>query len=272
MKPSITLVIAVYNAVRYLEFIFEALKRQSFREFEVIVADDGSGPEIKELIERIRPSVYFPIQHLWHEDNGFRKNIMLNNAIRASQSDYLVFIDGDCVPHKDFLSDHWNHRQEHGLLCGKRVNLSKQLTEQLTLEDIQTGRFERLTWRLFLDGLKAQSINTEESLRITSPLMRKLFVQPEGRILGCNFSVKKELLEKINGFNEDYLAPGRGEDSDIAFRLGLLGVRMVSIRFLAIQIHLYHSRTDGRDENKYLYEHIVATREMICKHGLKKLD
>ncbi|MBI3189503.1 MAG: glycosyltransferase [Ignavibacteriales bacterium] len=272
MKPSLTLVIAVYNAVKYLEFIFEALKRQSFKEFEVIVADDGSGSDIRELIERVRSSVDFPIQHLWHEDNGFRKNIMLNNAIRASQSDNLVFIDGDCVPHRDFLFDHWTNRQENGLLCGKRVNLSKQLTEQLTLEDIQTGKFERLSWRLFCDGLFARSINTEESLRITSPVLRKILVRPEGRILGCNFSVRKELLEKINGFNEDYRAPGRGEDSDIAFRLGLLGVRMVSIRFLAVQIHLYHNRTEGKDENKYLYEHILATREMICKHGLKNLD
>jgi glycosyltransferase involved in cell wall biosynthesis len=122
VKKSLTLIIAVYNAVRYLEYILGALQRQSRQDFEVIVADDGSGPGIGRLIETGQSRYSFPIKHLWQADSGFRKNAMLNKAIMASQTDYLIFIDGDCVPHHDFVHDHFSHRGLKNVLCGRRVN------------------------------------------------------------------------------------------------------------------------------------------------------
>jgi cellulose synthase/poly-beta-1,6-N-acetylglucosamine synthase-like glycosyltransferase len=197
---------------------------------------------------------------------------MLNKALQAAQTDYAVFIDGDCIPHHDFLSDHWNFRREKALLCGRRVNLGKILSEQLTLHNIENGRIERLSARLWLDGFFGRSTNVEESLRFRSPLVRRLLVRADGRILGCNFSVHRKWLEEINGFNEDYHAPGRGEDSDIAFRLGLLGIEMVSLRYLAILYHMYHSPTPAVEENKVLYERMVARREIRCVHGIRNLE
>ncbi|TAK62793.1 MAG: glycosyltransferase [Bacteroidetes bacterium] len=272
MKPSLTLVIAVYNSVRYLEFIFEALKRQSFKEFEVIIADDGSGPEIKNLIERVRPAVHFPIQHLRQEDAGFRKNVMLNKSIAASQAEYLVFIDGDCVPHHKFLNDHWTHRKVNGVMCGRRVNLSKPITDALTLEDITSGRFETLSLKLLWDGLMSRSSNLEDALRFESNWIRVLLHWNQARILGCNFSIEKKQLEKINGFNEDYKAPGLGEDTDIAYRLELIGVKQYPLRYLAPLYHLYHPQTRAADENKQIFERVVANREAICPNGLRKLS
>ncbi len=105
-KKSLTIIIAVYNGVRNLEFIFAALARQSMNDFEVIIADDGSGPEIRKLIERTKPRLPFPVNHLWQADQGFRKNVMLNKSIEVAQTDYLAFIDGDCLPHRHFLKDH----------------------------------------------------------------------------------------------------------------------------------------------------------------------
>lgn len=271
MKRSLTLVIAVYNAVRYLEFIFAALQRQSFLNYEVIIADDGSGPEIGQLIERVRANFPFPITHLWQPDVGFRKNVMLNKAIEASQSDYLIFIDGDCIPRRDFLGDHWSNRTENCGLCGRRVNYSKQITDRLTLEDVISGRFEKLTMRVLIDGLMARSSNLEDAVRIDSAFIRRILHLNRARILGCNFSVEKTLLEKINGFNEDYQAPGLGEDSDIAFRLELAGARLIPLRYLAILYHLYHPPTRVPEENKKIYEHIVTERNPICPNGLKKL-
>jgi len=272
VKKSLTLIIAVYNGIRGLEFIFSALRRQSFSEFEVIIADDGSGPKIGELVNAQRKVSPFPVNHLWHQDEGFRKNAMLNKAIQASQTDYAVFIDGDCIPHHEFLSDHWSHRREKALLCGRRVNLGRLISDSLSLHDIQSGKFERLSSRLWLDGLFGRSTNVEESLRLSSPIVRKLIVRADGRILGCNFSVERKWLEEINGFNEEYHAPGRGEDSDIAYRLGLLGVEMVSLRYLAILYHLYHSPTPPIEENKVLYERMVARREIRCMHGIRNLE
>lgn len=270
MKQSLSLVVAVYNAVRNLELIFAALQRQTFSDFEVLVADDGSGPAMKELIEQTQTRVQFRVRHLWHEDRGFRKNAMLNKAVTASETDYLVFIDGDCVPHHKFLEDHQTNREPNTVLCGRRVNFSRQITGRLTLNDIQSGVYEKLSPRVLLDGLLSRSSNLEDAIRIENQSLRRLLHRNRVRILGCNFSVEKELLERINGFDEDYKAPGLGEDTDIAFRLGLIGARFKTLRYLAAQYHLYHPATKVGEENKRIYERVVQNADPVCNNGLRK--
>ena len=272
MKKSLTLIIAVYNAVRYLEYIFAALQRQSMMDFEVIVADDGSGPDIKSLVDRSRRHVSFPILHLWQPDEGFKKNAMLNKAITASETEYLVFIDGDCVPHHHFIKDHWIHRKENSLLCGRRVNFSKQVADKLTVDDFRTGRFETMSLNILFDGFMARSSNLEDAIRIESPVLRRILHRNKARILGCNFSTHKRLLEQVNGFNEEYQAPGLGEDSDIAFRVELVGARLATLRYLAVLYHLYHPVTVVGEVNKRIFERVIAAREAVCRRGLKYLD
>ena len=271
-KPVLTLIIAVYNAVRYLEYILAALERQTMTDFEVIIADDGSGHEIKDTIERAKINVTFPIQHLWQEDIGFRKNSMLNKAIHASHADYLVFIDGDCVPHHKFLSDHWSNRQEGSLLCGRRMNLSKQLTDRLTLDRIRSGEFEKLSPTVWMDGFLARSSNLEDAIRLENSFLRKILHRNHARILGCNFSIGKKMLEQINGFNEEYHAPGIGEDTDIAFRLELTGANFITLRYLAVLYHLYHPATPVGDENRRIFEKVVEARNPVCPNGLRRLS
>ena len=266
-----SLVVAVYQNVRYLEFVFAALRRQTMRDFELIIADDGSGHEVAELVERTRKNVSFPVQHLWQEDLGFRKNMMLNKAVNASQTDYLVFIDGDCVPHHRFLEDHGANRHPESVLCGRRVNFSGQITDRLTSRSIESGEFEKLSLSVLIDGMLARSSNLEDAIRIENPFLRRLLHRNHARILGCNFSIEKKLLERINGFNEDYRAPGLGEDSDIAFRLELIGARFVTLRYLAVLYHLYHPPTRVGEENKRTYEEVIKRRNPICANGLRKL-
>ncbi len=272
MKRSLSLIIPVYNTVQSLEYILTALQRQSMKDFEIIIADDGSGPDIRLLIEHIRHQFPFPITHLWQPDEGFRKNAILNKAIVASQTDYLVFIDGDCIPHREFLADHVRNRVPQSLLCGRRVNLSRQISDELTLNDIMSGRFERFSLRLLIDGLLAKSSNLEDGLRINNSSLRAILHRNKARILGSNFSVQKQLLEKINGFNEDYNSYGLGEDSDIAFRLQLLNVQLVSLRYQAVVYHLFHPTKQVSDENRCRYEGMIRVAEPICKNGLKKLE
>lgn len=270
MKNALTLVVAVYNAVQYLEFILHALERQTLTGFEVIIADDGSGPEIRELIERTAPRLRFRITHLWQEDRGWRKNVILNKAILAASTDYVVFIDGDCIPHRSFLTDHLDNRKSNAVLCGRRVNLSKRMTDALTLDSIRSGRFERFSWNLLWDGAMARSYNLEDAIRIEHRGIRGLLHGNRARILGCNFSVEKKLLEAINGFDEDYLGPGLGEDSDIAFRLELNGAQLVTLRYLAVLYHCYHQQTAVSDRNKELFERVTTTRRVRCVNGLQK--
>jgi cellulose synthase/poly-beta-1,6-N-acetylglucosamine synthase-like glycosyltransferase len=271
VSQSLTLIIAVYNAARYLEFILAALDRQSMLDFEVIVADDGSGPEISQLIDSRSSDSAFQIKHLWQPHDGFRKNVMLNKAILASSTDYLIFIDGDCIPHREFIRDHWRNRMSNSVLCGRRVNWSKRFTQELELEDVTSGRFERLSVGLLVDGLMGKSTHLEKAIRIENRVLRRWLQSRETRIVGCNFSLEKSLIERVNGFNEDYHSPGLGEDSDVAHRLGLIGAGLVDLRHLAILYHLYHPQTAEGEGSKDLYEKTLASKKPVCRNGLRKL-
>jgi glycosyltransferase involved in cell wall biosynthesis len=270
LKKSVSLIIAVYNALQYLEYLFAGLQRQTLKEFEVVIADDGSGPEMKSLVDRLSREAGFQVQHVWQPDEGFRKNAIMNKAIQSSQTDYLVFIDGDCIPHKKFLEDHWTHSRENTVLCGRRVNLSKQMTDRLNLEMIATGAHERFSPRFLIDGMLARSSNLEDGLRISSDGLRRLIPRNHARILGCNFSLGKRIMERINGFDEDYRAPGIGEDTDPAFRLGLIGAEFASLRYLAVLYHLYHLPTKVGEENVRIFERVRKDRRAECLHGLRK--
>ncbi len=266
--PALTLVVAVYNAVRELDLIFHALDRQTFGDFEVVVADDGSGPEVAAAVGRRRASSRYRISHVWHPDRGFRKNAILNRAVASAGSGYLVFIDGDCLPHRKFLEDHHRHARPDAVLCGRRVNLGPAISGAVTVDSVRTGRFEKISPALLADGLRGGSSWIEDGIRTENAMLRKLLHRGAPTMLGCNFSVRREWLERINGFNEEYRAPGLGEDSDVAFRLGLAGARLLPLRNLAILFHLHHPKTEVGEANRKLFERVVASREMICSNGL----
>ncbi len=271
-SPSLSLVIAVYNKPDVLRLVLAACERQSFTNFEVFIADDGSGPAVRRLIDELKPQVPFPLVHLWHEDRGWQKNIMLNNAIRASRSEHIVFIDGDCLPSRHFLQDHWNEREERKVLLGRRVETSERWSKALTLEKIRTGEFERMGWAEVLDGLQGKSLRVEDGIRITSALLRKLLLRNVRGMLGSNFSAAKKDLVAINGFDELYSGPGCGEDSDVQYRLSLIGIRGKSLRNLAVQYHVFHPRMPVSDPSWDRFEMVKRSGQAKCEVGLVKLD
>ena len=272
--PKLSLIISVYNKIHELELILSALEHQSFHDFEVIVADDGSGPGIKELVSLKKKNPKLKISHLWQEDSGFRKNRILNKAVTEANTKYLVFLDGDCLPHSDFVLQHYKNHSANHVLCGSRVNLSKKLSKQITIEAIQSKEYEGGTFERILDSFRdknARSTNIEEGIYIESDLISSIIRRKKPRLLGCNYSLPKELLLKINGFDENYTGPGIGEDSDIEFRLKHAGARFKSVRNKAIAYHFYHSRTKESSSNYKYFESVKHSREYICKNGIKKL-
>lgn len=270
-SPTLSLIIAVYNKPDILRLVLAACARQSAPDFEVIVADDGSGPAVAETVNDAQRRYAYPITHLWHEDKGWRKNTMLNNAIRASTTDYLVFIDGDCIPSRHFLADHSNEREPGTVLLGRRVEASKRWSDTLTLETVTSGRFERYGWKEWMDGLKGHALRIEDGIRMPSPLLRTLLRRNVRGMLGSNFSAWKADLLAINGFDELYTGPGCGEDSDIQYRLSLIGVNGKSLRNLAIQYHVYHPLTRVSDACWDRFEAVKKTREPRCSHGIERL-
>jgi glycosyltransferase involved in cell wall biosynthesis len=262
----------VYNRPEYLRMIFAACARQSYRNFEVIVADDGSGAAIAPVVEEGRTRYGLSIQHLWHEDLGWRKNVMLNKAIAAARSAYLIFSDGDCLPHAEFLADHMEAKEEGYYLCGRRVESSERWTAQLALRDVEEGRYERVSVRLWWDGLLGRAKRVEDGLRFESPRVRNILHGSDRGMLGSNFSVHRAPLIAINGFDEAYDGPGCGEDSDVELRLGLVGLHARSLRHRAIQMHLHHPRTEVPQRCLDRFAALQRDPRPRCLQGLEHLE
>lgn len=267
-SPKLSLVVAVYNKPENLRLVLAACSRQMFTDFEVIVADDGSGAAIRDVIAEAQRSYSYPVTHLWHEDNGWRKNIMLNNGIRGARGEHIVFIDGDCLPGKHFLLDHWNERGTNKVLLGRRVETSERWSKTLSLEKIKSGEFEHYSWAEWKDGFTGKSLRVEDGIRMPSRFVRTLLLRNVRGMLGSNFSVAKKDIVAINGFDELYDGPGCGEDSDVQYRLSLIGVMGKSLRNLAIQYHIWHPLTKVSDACWDRFEMVKKRSEPRCKMGL----
>lgn len=270
ISSKLAIVIAVHNKPQNLRFLFAAFSRQSFKNFELIIADDGSGTEIAQIVEEAKHTYGFSIIYLWQEYNGWQKNTMLNNAIRTATTDYIVFTDGDCIPGKDFVLDHFTYREQGKVLLGRRVEHGERWGKSLTMKKILSGQFEKYTIQDWIDGLQGKSLTLECGFRITNNLLRNVTGEVKS-VLGSNFSTYKEHLIAVNGFDEDYHGPGCGEDSDICYRLNLIGITGKSLRNLAIQYHIYHPLTPPLQKNIERFEQVQFLAEPRCKNGLKKL-
>lgn len=235
-KPLISLIIAVYNKPNFLEKIFYSLANQKFTNFEILIADDGSTNEIKQVIKKHRPRFTFQIQHVWQPDNDFRKTIIINKTIEQVQGDYLVFIDGDCILHHLFLKQHYNHRKRKRILAGRRIMLDSKLTDKIKNYQIADRTIEKPSfwWN--------NSKNKSRKHGFFLPMLYyiKNIFKNNYSIVGCNFSVHKEDFIAINGYDESII--GRGmEDDNLTARFLKAGMQIQSVAPIALQYHLYHT-------------------------------
>ncbi len=265
-----SVIISFYNKIDYLKLVLAGFEIQTYKNFEIIIADDGSEEKIVEEIESIASYYPFRIKHIWQEDKGFRKNKILNQAILASESDYLIFIDGDCVPHPHFVEGHIEYKSSGVALTGRRVNLSQRITNLLTPQKIKNRFLEKNFHLLIEDGLFGKSFDVEKGLYFESKFLRKLFNRKSRGLLGCNFSLHKNDILDINGFDERYEAPSIGEDSDVQFRLELNGVNVKSLNHIAVQYHLYHKLQERLQKNLDLFEEVKNSKLAFTKYGLIK--
>jgi glycosyltransferase involved in cell wall biosynthesis len=251
--------------------ILAALERQSFADFEVIIADDGSRAEVVNGIRQIISSSPLSIQHVWHDDKGFRKTKILNEAIRKSRSSYLIFIDGDCIPHRKFVEEHYLNRQPHVLLAGRRVYLSEKLSARLNESKIRNGYLDgRFLIDLMVDGIFGKSSHVIKGFYIKHKGLRTFLNRSMKGVLGSNFSVHKEDMEAINGFDERYEAPAVGEDTDIELRLGWNNVKFSMVKNIAVQYHIYHKKLPRTDKNMDILAQVMKERRPFTPYGLQR--
>lgn len=271
MKCS--LIISVYNDIKTLILILEALKIQTEKEFEVIVADDGSNEDFVKLLTEYIVQVPYKVIHLWHEDKGWRKEIILNKAITAATSEYLIFIDGDCIPHKKFIEEHLSLAEKGFAIGGRRVMLSEGLTKKITPELIRTGKLHNfLLPRVLWQGTIGKIRHAEEVIRIPNKWLRKRVLKKRTHdLLGCNFSIYKDDILKINGFDERFSHPSVGEDTDIEARLNRIGIFCKVERHIITVYHKWHKMNhSGAENNAQFYQENNKKKISWTPYGIKK--
>jgi len=269
VPPKASLIIAVYKNAKNLECILKALDYQTYKTFEVLVSEDGCAPEVSHVINTLQTKLTFGLQHLTQADFGFRKNKALNAAIKQAKAEILIFIDGDCVPHSRFIESHVNEAGRHSISTGRRVELGPRISRKLI--DVP-ARVKYLSntffYSLSLPLLTLDGVKNPESGYFSSTLHRLAKHRPLS-IVGCNFSCSRQALIDINGFNEDYEAPGIGEDSDIEWRFIRAGYAIKNIKFLAPVFHLWHPRSYSLSlRNQEIYAQTRAKDQWSTRRGL----
>ena len=242
MNNLTSIIVSTYNKEEYLYLCLKSLLFQTNMNFEVIVADDGSGPQTKAIVEYFKDNG-LNILHEWHEDLGFRKTEILNKAIKKSNGEYIVFLDGDCFVQPHFIQKHLDLREQNVLITGSRILLNHKITKKIIKqkEIFDISLFIKYSFFYRLDG----SINKFLQLWIHLPanFLRIYKYYSWRRIKGCNLSMWKKDLELVGYFNEQLRGWGH-EDSDLVFRMHIKGIKRKSGAWATEVFHLWHTPAD----------------------------
>jgi cellulose synthase/poly-beta-1,6-N-acetylglucosamine synthase-like glycosyltransferase len=272
MKVSI--IIPTYKDPVALNLILEALEKQTYKNFEVIIAEDDNSYETKELLNNYKAS--YPLHHISQEDMGWRKARILNQAIGISEGNYLIFFDGDCLPYSTFVQNHVHLSDENRVLCGRRVNLGDGISFALRNKIENINEIEKHYLKKWITIKQDGARHLEQGLDILSIIPKVLFesMSKKTRLVGCNFSAYKSKILEINGFDETYPTGDIADDVDVEWRLNAIGVLNKSCKYAANLLHLNHHRAERKsqhDKNYVLMLEKQLKGEIVCPNGIKKL-
>ena len=265
----VSVVVTTYNRPDALRAVLDGLAEQTDRGFEVLVADDGSRDDTRKLVEQASRQSPVPLRHLWQEDRGFRAGAARNRATAAASGDYVIFLDGDCVPRPHFIARHRALAEPDWMVAGNRILLS----ESFTREALATGEpLHRWTDTQWQQAHQRGLINRTLPLRHL-PLgpLRKLAARRWQRVRTCNLGLWRRDFAAVNGFDEAYEGWGF-EDSDLAVRLLNAGIRRKEGAFATGLLHLWHPENDRRFEARNL-ERLrarMASKDVRAAIGLEQ--
>ena len=244
MKVSV--IISTYNAPDWLEKVLWGYTCQDYADFEILIADDGSGSETKEVIRFFQENSSLEIRHLWHEDRGYRRQTILNKAILSAQTAYIIFTDGDCIPRNDFISTHVEQAEKGYYLSGGYCKLSMDLSRTITKENILSRESFDLRWLRSI-GWVGLSQSRKLNARGKWASFLDIVTTAKPTFNNCNSSAWKEDLIAVNGYDERMQYGG--SDREIGERLRNYGIVGKQIRHRAIVLHLDHPRGYKTDES-----------------------
>lgn len=244
MKLSV--IISTYNSKEWLEKVLLGYSFQTFKDFELVIADDGSKEDTRLLIKTFQEQSPFPIIHVWHEDHGFQKSKILNKAILACTTPYIIMSDGDCIPRKDFVEVHYKNREKGRFLSGGYFKLPMNISKEISKDDIEQQSCFSLPW-LLQRGLKKSFKNNKLTAHGFKERFLNKFTTTKPTWNGHNASGWKEDILKVNGFDERMQYGG--QDRELGERLTNNGIRGKQIRYSAIVVHLDHPRSYANKES-----------------------
>ncbi len=268
----ISVIVPFYRDFKALELVLGGLRRQTVRDFEVVVAEDDTHPDTPAFLARFDD---LDITHVFHEDRGNRKTVIQNRAVCAATGDYLVFIDGDVIPYRRFLEGHLCLAAPKRVLSGRRVNLDEATSRRLREGTLGAETIERFYPLYALKFMRDRSVRYEQGFQFRcGGLWQKLFLSRPKRaeIIGCNFSCHKADFAALNGFDEDYPLSRLGDDIDLTWRFEKAGYELRSVKKLANVLHLYHPKIPphSAEEEKALFARKKAAGDPVCEHGLSR--
>lgn len=266
----ISIIVTTYNRPDALDAVLRGLARQSDKDFEVVVADDGSAADTAALLKRWQGGLRQPLIHVWQEHRGFRAAEIRNRAIIASSGAYCIFLDGDCIPRHDFVQEHRELAELGWFVVGNRVLMSQDLTDR-----VLTQNLEPECWT-FADACRARFFG---DINRIAPLLqarlgplRKIRPQYWWGARSCNLAVWRADLDRIDGFDASYVGWGL-EDSDLLIRLLRSGVNRKDGRFSTGVFHLWHPLADPSllSANQALLDSVQHTDRTQAIIGLSNL-
>ncbi|MGH7483092.1 MAG: glycosyltransferase, partial [Longimicrobiales bacterium] len=268
----IGVILSTYEWPRALELSVTGWSTQTRRDFQLVIADDGSGPDTAALIERLRRETGLDIRHVWQPDRGFRKSEILNRAILASDADYLIFSDGDTIPGPTLVATHAALAEPRRFLAGGYVKLSRSVSERITVGDVVAGRATSLRW-LLRQGYNPGHRALRWAPRLLGVVLDRITTTP-ARWHGNNASTWREHLLEVDGFDME-MGYG-GQDAALGDRLENLGVRPKRIRHRAVAVHLWHERpwrdAAGMRRNMEIRRRVRSRGETRARRGITALE
>lgn len=267
MKTAV--IVTTYNRPDALDAVLAGYAAQSDIDFELLIADDGSTDDTRQLVVRHATRAPFSLRHVWQEDRGFRAGAARNRAAAQTTADYVIFADGDCIPAHHFVLRHKALAEQGHFLSGNRVLLSESFTRQALAQKLPLHEWHALRW---LRAWLARDVNRVLPLLTfgNTPFRKRSPWQWQG-VKTCNLSLWRADFLRVNGFDESYAGWGL-EDSDLVIRLIHAGVRYKSARFAAPVFHLWHCENDRSQltENRQRLEQLLASDRIHASVGIDR--
>lgn len=270
MAGLASIITTTYDRADALDAVLRSLSGQTDRDFEVVIADDGSGLDTAELIERWKPRLAVPLSHVWQEHCDFRAAEIRNRAIRASRGDYCIFLDGDCLVRPDFVASHRRLAERGWLVTGNRALLSPALSEAVLLRSLEIERWGIADW--IGQRLSGGVNRLAPVVRLPLGPLRKLRPHIWRGARSCNLAVWRTDLDQVDGFDAGFTGWGR-EDSDLIARLLQSGLRRKEGRFATGVLHLWHPDADRSKlpANQQRLSEAIAHRRVRAERGISTL-